>query len=71
MARYKLVNGKKIKFTDAEEKIRDDEEKKAEQDRLDQKTALETKQANKTSGRNKLKDLGLTEDEINALVGNP
>ena len=71
MARYKLVNGKKIKFTAAEEKIRDDEEKQAEQDKLDQKTALETKQANKTSGRNKLKDLGLTEDEINALVGNP
>ena len=71
MTRYKLVNGKKIKFTDAEEKIRDDEEKKAEKDRLDQKTALETKQANKTSGKDKLKDLGLTEEEINALVGNP
>ena len=71
MARYKLVNGNKIKFTDAEEKIRDDEEKKAEKDRLDQKTALETKQANKTSGKDKLKDLGLTEEEINALVGNP
>ena len=71
MTRYKLVNGKKIKFTDAEEKIRDDEEKKEEKDRLDQKTALETKQANKTSGKDKLKDLGLTEEEINALVGNP
>ena len=71
MTRYKLVNGKKIKFTDAEEKIRDDEEKKAEKDRLDQKTALETIQANKTSGKDKLKDLGLTEEEINALVGNP
>ena len=35
MTRYKLVNGKKIKFTDAEEKIRDDEEKKAEKDRLE------------------------------------
>ncbi len=68
MARYKLVNGIRKKFTKAEETARDKEE---EQVLLEKENAIqeqETKQAKKESGRQKLKDLGLDDDEIDALI---
>ena len=68
MARYKLVNGKKKKFTKAEETARDIEEEQAlidDENRINEKN---TKQAKKESGRQKLKDLGLDDDEIDALI---
>lgn len=44
-----------------------DEIKKAEiQKKIDDETNAET---NKTSGKQKLLDLGLTEDEVKALIG--
>ena len=69
MARHKMVNGIKIDFTEAEEIKRDEEEAQAIKDRQARIDA-ETKEANKKkSGKQKLKDLGLDDDEINALLG--
>ncbi len=69
MARHKMVNGIKIDFTEAEETARDAEENQAaidRQARIDAETAAANK---KTSGKQKLKDLGLDDDEIQALIG--
>ena len=68
MTRYKLVNGIRKKFTKAEETARDQEE---EQRLIEKENAIkeqETKQAKKESGRQKLKDLGLDDEEIDALT---
>ena len=67
MTRHKMVNGIKINFTEAEETARDAEENKAaidRQARIDAETAAAN---NKTSAQNKLKALGLTDEEIKAL----
>ena len=69
MTRYKLVNGERIQFTAEEETIRDQEEAQAainKQARIDAETATANKKA---SGKQKLKDLGLDDDEIKALIG--
>ena len=69
MARFKIVNGVKINLTSEEETIRDQEEAQAAIDKqaeIDAKTNTETKKA---SGKQKLKDLGLDDDEIKALMG--
>ena len=69
MARTKLVNGVVVQFSAEEEKARDADEAQAvidKQAEVDAKTALE---ANKVSGKQKLKDLGLDDDEIKALTG--
>lgn len=69
MARYKNVNGVRIKFTAEEETIRDAEEAESVikiQNRIDVQTASDAKKA---SGKQKLKDLGLNDDEIKALTG--
>ena len=69
MARYKNVNGVRIKFTAEEETIRDAEEAESVikiQNRIDAQTAAEAKKA---SGKQKLKDLGLDDDEIKELTG--
>ena len=69
MARYKNVNGVRIKFTAEEEAIRDEEERQSVikiQNRIDAQTAAEAKKA---SGKQKLKDLGLDDDEIKELTG--
>ena len=68
MARYKLVNGVKKKFTKAEETARDQEEEQALIERENAIQEQETKKAKKKSGRQKLKDLGLDDDEIDALI---
>lgn len=69
MTRYRLKDGKKIKFTAEEETAKDAEEKlfKEEQKKFIEKQ--EKKQENKISAITKLKNLGLTDDEINALIG--
>ena len=69
MTRYKLVDGKKIKFTKAEETARDKEEEQVLVDRANKIQAQEIKETKKASGKQKLKDLGLNDDEINALMG--
>ena len=68
MTRYKIVNGKRKKFTKAEETARDKEEEQLlinEQKEIEEQ---ETKQARKESGKQKLVDLGLTEEEVDALI---
>ena len=69
MARFKIVNGVKVNLTSEEETIRDQEEAQAAIDKqaeIDAKTNAENKKA---SGKQKLKDLGLDDEEINALMG--
>ena len=68
MAKYKMVNGKKIKLTSAEEKARKDEIEITEKDIQERAELKNQKQTNKESGRQKLKDLGLDDDEIDALI---
>jgi len=69
MARFKIVDGVKIQFTEAEEIARNAEEE-TEAVKLQNKKNVETEIANKkASGKQKLKDLGLDDDEIKALMG--
>ena len=69
MPRYKLVNGKRIQFTEEEEAIRDAEETKAIQDKEAEINEIENAKIKKASGKQKLLDLGLTEEEVKALIG--
>ena len=69
MPRFHNINGVKVQFTAAEETewenmITKSEEKK--QIKLNEATAIENKKA---SGKQKLLDLGLTEEEVKALIG--
>ena len=64
-----MVNGKKIKLTSAEEKARKEEIDITEKDIKERAELKNQKQTNKESGRQKLKDLGLDDDEIKALMG--
>ena len=69
MARYKLVNGERIQFTAEEETARDAEESQwliDKQAREDAQTLADEKLA---SGKQKLKDLGLDDDEVKQIVG--
>jgi len=69
MTRYKLINGERIQFTAEEETIRDQEEAQAV---IDKKAAQDIRTAainKKASGKQKLKDLGLDDEEIKALTG--
>ena len=69
MARFKIVNGVKINLTLEEETIRDQEEAQAAIDKQAEIDAKINKENKKTSGKAKLKDLGLDDDEIQALMG--
>ena len=69
MTRYKLLNGKKIKFTKKEETARDKQEEQALINKKKQEEAFKNEKAKKESGKQKLKDLGLDDDEIKALLG--
>ena len=66
---HKIVDGKKIEMTAAEKLAREEEEKQniVKQDEL--KNMEENKKIKKASGKQKLKDLGLDDDEIKALMG--
>lgn len=68
MAKYKILNGIKKKLTAKEEEQLETEQEQAllEIENANQKE--ETKLAKKESGRQKLKDLGLDDDEIDALT---
>ena len=69
MTRHRMVNGNKVWFTAEEETARDAEEAQAvirEQAERDAETAKAEKRA---SGKQKLKDLGLDDEEIKALIG--
>ncbi len=69
MPRYRIINNERVQFTAEEETARDAEENQAaidQQARIDAETAASNKKA---SGKQKLKDLGLDDDEIKALMG--
>ena len=69
MPRYKYENGIRKQLTAEEETARDAEEAQAATDKQAVIDA-ETKNTNdKASGKQKLKDLGLNDDEIKALTG--
>ena len=69
MASYKFVNNKKIKLTSKEEaslKKFQQEQLKKRDEVIAKRKQIENKKA---SGKQKLKDLGLDDDEIKALLG--
>ena len=69
MTRHKMVNGVSIQLTAEEETARDAEEAQADINQQafnDAETAAANKKA---SGKQKLKDLGLDDEEIKALTG--
>jgi len=69
MPRYNNINGTRVQFTAEEEAARDAEEAQfaiIKQAEIDAATAKANKKA---SGKQKLLDLGLDDDEIKALTG--
>ena len=69
MPRYNNINGTKVQFTAEEEAARDNEEAQfaiIKQAEIDAATAKANKKA---SGKQKLLDLGLSEEEVKALIG--
>ena len=69
MPRFHNKDGNRVQFTAEEETARDVEEAQAA---IDQQTIADAKTAadiKKASGKQKLKDLGLDDDEIKALTG--
>ena len=69
MPRFKQINNERIQFTAEEEAARDAEEAQfaiIKQAEIDAETNETTKKA---SGKQKLLDLGLSEEEVKALIG--
>ena len=69
MTKYILINGIRREMTT-------EEENKFDQDVIDTKTVIDAKkiqeqnaETKKASGKQKLLDLGLTEEEVKALIG--
>ena len=69
MTRHRMVNGNKVWFTAEEELARDAEEAQAVIDGEARKDAKAAAAAKKASGKQKLKDLGLDDEEIKELIG--
>ena len=66
---FKMVDGSKVKLTSKEIKTKEANEKIAKQEFDNLKEEIQIKENKKTSGKQKLKDLGLDDDEIKALMG--
>ena len=69
MPRFKSVDGVRRQMTAEEEAQRDSDEEQAVIDAQTEADAETAKQAKITSGKAKLKDLGLDDEEIKALTG--
>ena len=69
MPRTKLINGIRYNLTVEEEAQRDAEEAQALIDKQNEEQAIADAENNKATGKQKLKDLGLTDEEIRALIG--
>jgi len=69
MVRFINENGIKRQATAEEEAVFDTEAEKAKTDKANKKIAEENTETKKASGKQKLKDLGLDDDEIKALMG--
>ena len=69
MAKYKNVCGQVIQMTSQEETEFDALQLKATEDYNNFVTSEENEETKKASGKQKLKDLGLDDEEIKALTG--
>ena len=69
MVRFINENGIKRQATAAEEAAFDAEAEKIKTDKANKKIAEENTANKKASGKQKLKDLGLDDDEIKPLMG--
>tara|TARA_S200002703_G_scaffold97533_1_gene84191 strand:- start:478 stop:690 length:213 start_codon:yes stop_codon:yes gene_type:complete len=69
MTRYKLLNNERIQLTTEEEAQRDAEEAQALIDKQNKEQAIADAETKKASGKQKLLDLGLSEDEVKAMIG--
>jgi|14BtaG_2_1085337.scaffolds.fasta_scaffold29760_2 prophage tail gpP-like protein len=69
MAIFINENGIKRQLTSEEETAFDAQAEKAKTDKANKKIAEENTANKKASGKQKLKDLGLDDDEIKALTG--
>lgn len=69
MALYKNVAGVKIEMTPEEIADLEAAQKRGREEEDIAKNARLKKETDRTSGNQKLKDLGLTDDEITALTG--
>ena len=67
MPRFKIVDGQTIQLSSKEEAVKDAEINSEEY--LNLKNAEQNAINKKASGKQKLKDLGLDDDEIQALIG--
>ena len=65
----KLVNGQLIDLTSKEIAEREAEESQALTEKQAEINAETDKETKKASGKQKLLDLGLTEEEVKALIG--
>ena len=66
---FKLVNGVKVNLTADEIAARQAEEAQALIDKQNEEQAIADAEANASTGKQKLKDLGLNDAEIKALIG--
>ena len=66
---YKMLDGKKVKLSAKEIKLKEELDELAEQDISNFKKQIEATKQKQASGKQQLKDLGLDDDEINALLG--
>ena len=69
MTRFHNINGKRIQFTAAEETARNQRETENKIVSQAKKDAEANAIAKKASGKQKLLDLGLSEEEVKALIG--
>jgi hypothetical protein len=68
--KYNCIDGKLVEMTAEEEAAFDASIIQAQEQEQKIKEAKAAKEAKKTSGKQKLLDLGLTEEEVNALIDN-
>lgn len=68
--KYNCIDGKLVEMTVEEEAAFDASVIQAQEQEQKIKAAQAAQEAKKTSGKQKLLDLGLTEEEVNALIGN-
>jgi hypothetical protein len=69
MTRFKQIDGQKIEMTSNEISIRESEEALAISKIEERRTARQNAINKKATGKQKLLDLGLTEEEVKALIG--
>ena len=69
MARFKMINGNRVQFTPQEETQRDADEAQALINEQAETEAKEAREAKLASGKAKLKELGLDDDELKQILG--